>query len=210
MKTKQHGFAVLETLLIIIILGIIGGAGYYVWHSKTAASDNHKAADQVSKTELKPTTNLLSLDESKLPKGWTVGVNSATQVEVSIGDGLGDGPVTKCWVEALSTTDNAAESGDQAYAKSRLVADVKAAHDNKGYTYAAMTDATATLNTGQATKTVKAFVGKFTSPDDAANPMYQKRAYVVLSHRYVAITQSCAVPDFAQADEALSAIIIRL
>jgi hypothetical protein len=31
---KQNGFAVVEGLLILLLAGIIGGTGYYVWHSK--------------------------------------------------------------------------------------------------------------------------------------------------------------------------------
>lgn len=31
---KQSGFAVLEALLIVIVLALIGGTGYYVWHSR--------------------------------------------------------------------------------------------------------------------------------------------------------------------------------
>jgi hypothetical protein len=34
MNKTQHGFAVLESLLILVIIAIIGGTGYYVWHSK--------------------------------------------------------------------------------------------------------------------------------------------------------------------------------
>lgn len=52
MKKTQSGFALVESLLIILILVIIGFGGYYVWHSQqqtnktlsTAASTSQKAA----------------------------------------------------------------------------------------------------------------------------------------------------------------------
>lgn len=52
MKKTQSGFALVESLLIILILVIIGFGGYYVWHSQkqtnktldTAATTSQKAA----------------------------------------------------------------------------------------------------------------------------------------------------------------------
>jgi hypothetical protein len=35
MGNSQKGFAALEVLLILIIIAIIGGTGYFVWHSKS-------------------------------------------------------------------------------------------------------------------------------------------------------------------------------
>jgi hypothetical protein len=34
MKTKQSGFAVVEGLLILVIVAMVAGIGYYVWHAK--------------------------------------------------------------------------------------------------------------------------------------------------------------------------------
>jgi hypothetical protein len=39
MKRDQKGFAVLETILILVVVAIIGGAGYYVWHTRQLAND---------------------------------------------------------------------------------------------------------------------------------------------------------------------------
>jgi len=35
---NQKGFAVVETLLILVIIGMAGGVGYYVWHAKQAST----------------------------------------------------------------------------------------------------------------------------------------------------------------------------
>lgn len=37
----QKGFAVLESLLILVIIAIIGGTGYYVWHAKKYAYNTY-------------------------------------------------------------------------------------------------------------------------------------------------------------------------
>jgi hypothetical protein len=36
-KTKKNGFAAIETILIVVVLGILGFAGYFVWHAKQDA-----------------------------------------------------------------------------------------------------------------------------------------------------------------------------
>jgi Tfp pilus assembly protein PilV len=56
MKKTQSGFALVESLLIILILVIIGFGGYYVWHTQkqtdktldTAAATSQKAAQTES------------------------------------------------------------------------------------------------------------------------------------------------------------------
>jgi uncharacterized protein (UPF0333 family) len=63
MKTinTQKGFAALESLLILIIIAIIGGTGYYVWHSKQQTDKTLSGAANlniVSKQNKKENTNL--------------------------------------------------------------------------------------------------------------------------------------------------------
>lgn len=55
MKFSQKGFAALEGILILIIIAIIGGTGYYVWHAKdqadeTLAETSNSSASPSSKT----------------------------------------------------------------------------------------------------------------------------------------------------------------
>jgi hypothetical protein len=56
---SQKGFAVLEALLIVLVLAVIGGAGYYVWHSR---QDN-----EATPTKTTQTTNK---NDTQLPAGW--------------------------------------------------------------------------------------------------------------------------------------------
>lgn len=86
MKTKQNGFAVLESLLILVIIAIIGGTGYYVWRSKNQTNktlDNASSASQSSttgsqsqkKATPQPSATKLSLDGGNVsfnnPNAWS-------------------------------------------------------------------------------------------------------------------------------------------
>lgn len=44
MKRLQKGFTTIEVLLLLIILAIIGGTGYYVWHSRQQADQTLNTA----------------------------------------------------------------------------------------------------------------------------------------------------------------------
>lgn len=44
-STNQKGFTVIEALLIMVIVAIIGGTGYYVYHSNTQANKNYKSSE---------------------------------------------------------------------------------------------------------------------------------------------------------------------
>jgi cell division protein YceG involved in septum cleavage len=56
MKRKQSGFAVLETILVLLILGLIAAAGYYVWQSNH--SDEPAQADTASRQTTTAPKNL--------------------------------------------------------------------------------------------------------------------------------------------------------
>lgn len=85
MKHQQKGFAVLETLLIVIILAIIGGTGYFVWHSRQntdkTLGNAAKSQPGIPKTKNEPqisTTGWASFTSKlegfaiRYPKDWEV------------------------------------------------------------------------------------------------------------------------------------------
>jgi hypothetical protein len=47
-RKSQKGFAIVEALLIVILLGIVGFTGYYVWHSKQQTDKTLNAANNSS------------------------------------------------------------------------------------------------------------------------------------------------------------------
>jgi hypothetical protein len=50
MKINEKGFSAVEGLLILIIVSIIGGAGWYVWNANNKAQDSLDNADASSST----------------------------------------------------------------------------------------------------------------------------------------------------------------
>jgi hypothetical protein len=73
MKKFQGGYSVVETLLVLIITGIIGGVGYFVWHSQKQAEKNYSEAEKSSSpgVEVKPSKDKIydcDLAKQTLPK----------------------------------------------------------------------------------------------------------------------------------------------
>ncbi|HEX5448017.1 MAG TPA: hypothetical protein VFW90_02335 [Candidatus Saccharimonadales bacterium] len=59
MNKTQKGFAALEGLLILIIIAIIGGTGWYVWHSKNQTDNtlDRAASQETTASNKKESTN---------------------------------------------------------------------------------------------------------------------------------------------------------
>lgn len=67
--TNQNGFSLLELLLIIVLVGLVGGAGYYVYSQ--SQNNDETSTPQSSVTE--PNSSLVVNDEefNNLPEGVT-------------------------------------------------------------------------------------------------------------------------------------------
>lgn len=63
MNQKQKGFAVLESLLILIIIAIISGTGWYAWQTKSQADKTLSQANQTSQNS--PVPVILNTGTSK-------------------------------------------------------------------------------------------------------------------------------------------------
>lgn len=83
MSKQQDGFSAVEGLLILIIAGLIGFTGWYVWHSTKKTDDTLSSADKTAQssnstsTPKKSPTTINYTDDSKTytltyPKAWTV------------------------------------------------------------------------------------------------------------------------------------------
>lgn len=61
MNKNQKGFSIVEGLLILIIIGLIGGTGWYVWHSKQTADKTYSTvattSSSVASTETQKKTD---------------------------------------------------------------------------------------------------------------------------------------------------------
>ena len=56
-KTNQKGFAALEAVLIVIIVALIAGVGYYVWHANRNAKATLDAASKSAQNSPSKTTS---------------------------------------------------------------------------------------------------------------------------------------------------------
>lgn len=67
MKTSQRGFSVVEILVAIVIVGLIGGVGWYIWQST-----NKKGSEQPTAQ----TTEEIKKEESAVKQGYTLYTDS--------------------------------------------------------------------------------------------------------------------------------------
>ena len=80
-KTNQTGFAAVEAVLIVVILAILGGTGWFVWHSKqatdasltnTANSQPGIAKKPAAPTSTKPVSSTATAQKYLVIKEWGV------------------------------------------------------------------------------------------------------------------------------------------
>lgn len=80
-RNNQYGFSAVETALVLVIVGLIGFVGWYVWHSNKKADDTLSSANKTAQTNTpvraKPATTVSYTDDSKTytltyPKAWTI------------------------------------------------------------------------------------------------------------------------------------------
>lgn len=64
MKNCQRGFGAIGVLLVVVIIGIVGGTGWYVWSQRPADTVTKSESNESVKEEQAPS------EESKIPEGW--------------------------------------------------------------------------------------------------------------------------------------------
>lgn len=67
-KHRQQGFAIIEAILILVVVGIIGFTGWFVWHSKQVADDAQNKSQQASSGTI-PASKVASYEECAKLKG---------------------------------------------------------------------------------------------------------------------------------------------
>jgi hypothetical protein len=73
MKKFQEGFSAIEGLLIVVIVGMLGGVGYYVWHANSQAN---KSYSQTANSSAVPSNKSSSV--SKAPEVLPLSIDSGT------------------------------------------------------------------------------------------------------------------------------------
>src|ERR1700733_6263863 len=67
---NQSGFSVVEALLIVIVIGILGFTGWFVYHAQTNASKAYKAQQAVAGPAHIYTAHDEQVAKAKAMKGW--------------------------------------------------------------------------------------------------------------------------------------------
>lgn len=69
MIKRQCGFTVVEALLLLIIAGLIGFIGWYVWSTNSATNKSLRNADKVNQITLPNTRSIDTYDKCKQAGG---------------------------------------------------------------------------------------------------------------------------------------------
>lgn len=114
MKTNQKGFSTVEIVLVTVVIGLIGGAGWYVWKAMSATKNNNSSqtnsADQAEtisnrpNEESKPTVTADSKNGNYPADGFATGGiffrdEFSDYFEVRMKSSLIKQPVTAVWIE---------------------------------------------------------------------------------------------------------------
>ncbi len=92
MQLKQQGFSVPRLLLILIIIGILGGAGWYVYTSRKAydksvndATGRHTLEAQLAENSKKSEVTSKPIAEKRLSADWLLRESSEASIKVPDG-----------------------------------------------------------------------------------------------------------------------------
>lgn len=85
-KSNSSGFVAIEMILILVVLAVAGGTGWYVWHSKQQTNKTYTATSQAAQSTL-PKTTKKSTSTPATQKYLTI---TEWSVRMKLTDNLGD------------------------------------------------------------------------------------------------------------------------
>jgi Tfp pilus assembly protein PilV len=206
MKANQKGFSVVETLLVIVVVGLFGAVGWLVYDrqknkesAKTPVPTSQKDETPKAESAVLFSATGISLDAAKLPKDWTA-TNDTADVVTLTSDG--------CFIEATKEKDATLSLSKQAEGIQTLVM----ANDKtgtKGYVVTDKGSSTLTVYTTSGMQKVTSYELLWDMPE-GGNPFRYSRAYSIQDGYYVSLKRSCSSEaDFANTDTAMSALIFK-
>lgn len=117
MRKNQKGFSLIEALLILVIVGILGGTGWYVWHAKQdtdetlSAVNIPSAATESRKSISKPYANWKTATSPrgkfsfKYPSSWKY--SQSIGVKDNVEHIVLDGPKLRLTIDSFNGDDPA-------------------------------------------------------------------------------------------------------
>jgi hypothetical protein len=195
-QLNQAGFSAVEAVLIVIIVGLVAGIGYYVYHAKQTTN----TVTAPSNTSVKRFPSYLTLSTTNVPTGWTVSNNAAFIKSLVSTDKTSTVTVTQITQSSLKASD----------AESFVAQQVKALGKagTGGMTNMVGTSVQLQIETNTGAQSVTAYPAMVMGSDGKVSE-YTKTAYVVATGYYVKIIESSTTSDLTQADQALQAVTIK-
>lgn len=87
----QKGFGIVETLLILVIVGLLGGTGWYVWNAHNKTADTFNNADSANSSAAsyskKQSSTMNKQTEADPSANWKVATSKQDFFSVKIPDG---------------------------------------------------------------------------------------------------------------------------
>lgn len=191
---NQAGFTVLEGLIVVLLLAVMGFAGWFVWQDRTA---NGKTANSSTLQTQTQQAGPVSLDESRLPEGWTVQSTTASSV------GLANS-ARHCTVDASLTTDTMESNSPDIDHEAELIRSL----ESKGYIVTREPRVTFVITTPDERHKLDAMA---LSVEDTEGSSYQQIAFVS-NHDYFARVQLICndAVDIESARRVLDALVLKL
>lgn len=196
MQQKQSGFSTVHILLVVIVLGVIGFAGWFVWQSQSD-NDASLAPDTVDEDTMTPrftATKPLRLAPAELPDGWGADEEGDGRVVVS-------NAVNGCFTDVTLTGDTA-ESNSPDVDQFEYVTNEFGKQD---LIVKQTTKGTVTASTAAGTKQLEARTYTLAYPNGDAT--YEEYGFETTQKSYTRVQLSCpAEKDLVSAEAALRAI----
>ena len=200
-KLDSKGFGAVEALLIIVIVGLIGSVGYFVYGSqkKTNTSLDNTAKLQVDPLNGKKIADKkkIELINSNVPEGWAVDMLEAYRVDLR-------NESKNCFVNVISTSDTTESNSPKVDQNKQTIEAIKA----KGDTVTELAKSILKITTQDGTRSVESL--EIDSTADV-NTMSQSYGFVATERLLTIIQVSCATrSDLENARQALTAIRVNL
>jgi hypothetical protein len=201
-QPNQAGFSAVEGLLILIIVIMVAGIGYYVYHVQKNSNNTLATAQSTSATSTPPNqVTYLTLTTAKVPTGWKVSTDSVYTKSLVSTD------KTSAVIVTQTTQASLKASGAQSFIDQQVKALGKAGA--KGVTTTVGAPVQLQIQAGTGTQSITAYPAVVANSTGQPTS-YTKTAYVVENGYYVTITESSTTSQsLTQADQALQAISIK-